>query len=134
MSKTVKYSDEQVIAQIRELASDIGRCPYVKDYKDSGLRPTYEALKKRWGSWEKILAAAGLQPAGKRLQKKQYTDTDLIEQVYDLAKRLDRTPTMAEFDADPDTVARLTIVKRFGSWRNFVIMAGLVPNERGKKG
>ena len=66
-------------------------------------------------------------------KKKQYTDADLIEQLYDLAKRLDRTPTMGEFEADPDTASRLTIIKRFGSWRNFVVAAGLVPNERGGK-
>lgn len=71
---------------------------------------------------EKALAAfrAGL--------RRRYTDSQILAELRACARRLGRSPTMREFDADAETpLHSQTVVDRFGSWNAAKRQAGLVP-------
>ena len=60
--------------------------------------------------------------------RKRYSDTDILDQLRSCAKRLGKSPTMREFEADPaTTVHPQTVIEHFGSWNTAKRDAGLVP-------
>src|SRR5437867_10976319 len=82
-------------------------------------KPQYRALA---GIDKKALAAfqAGI--------RKRYTDEQILEELTASAERLKRSPTTAEFAADPQTTVHpQTVIEHFGSWNEAKRAAGLVP-------
>jgi hypothetical protein len=60
--------------------------------------------------------------------RKRYTDEQILEELKACAERLDRSPTMREFAADPKTTVHpQTVIEHFGSWNAAKREAGLVP-------
>jgi hypothetical protein len=60
--------------------------------------------------------------------RKRYSDEEILEQLRAAAQRLGRSPTMREFEADPETsVHPQTVIQHFGSWNEAKRKAGLVP-------
>jgi hypothetical protein len=60
--------------------------------------------------------------------RRRYTDEQLLAELKSSARRLRRSPTMREFEADPAaSVHPQTMVERFGSWNEAKRRAGLVP-------
>ena len=60
--------------------------------------------------------------------RRRYTDRQIVAELQACARRLQRSPTMREFDADPGTTVHpQTVVERFGSWNAAKRRAGLVP-------
>ena len=60
--------------------------------------------------------------------RRRYTDRQLLAELKACAERLGRSPTMREFDADPQTLVHpQTVIERFGSWNAAKRRAGLVP-------
>ena len=61
-----------------------------------------------------------------------YTKIELINQVQDLCNRLGHTPTMMDFNADSECASASAVTKYYGSWKKFLLEAGLKPNRPGK--
>src|SRR5262245_2534661 len=60
--------------------------------------------------------------------RRRYSDEQILGELQASARRLGRSPTMREFEADPDaSVHPQTMVERFGSWNEAKRRAGLVP-------
>ena len=60
--------------------------------------------------------------------RKRYSDEHILEELNACAKRLGRSPTMREFEADPETTVHpQTVIEHFKSWNRAKRMAGLVP-------
>ena len=60
--------------------------------------------------------------------RKRYSDEHILEELQACAKRLGRSPTMREFEADPDTTVHpQTVIEHFKSWNRAKRLAGLVP-------
>src|SRR5438128_7089126 len=60
--------------------------------------------------------------------RKRYTDEQILEELKACAKRLGRSPTMREFEADPETTVHpQTVIEHFKSWNRAKRLAGLVP-------
>jgi hypothetical protein len=58
----------------------------------------------------------------------RYSDARILEELAACAERLERSPTMREFAADPEiSMHPQTVVERFGSWNAAKRRAGLVP-------
>jgi hypothetical protein len=58
----------------------------------------------------------------------RYSDARILEELAACAERLERSPTMREFAADPEvSMHPQTVVERFGSWNTAKRRAGLVP-------
>jgi hypothetical protein len=60
--------------------------------------------------------------------RKRYSDDQILAELKACAARLQRSPTMREFAADPETsVHPQTVIEHFGSWNRAKRLAGLVP-------
>jgi len=60
--------------------------------------------------------------------RKRYSNEEILEQLTACAERLGRSPTMREFEEDPETTAHpQTVIQHFGSWNAAKRQAGLVP-------
>src|ERR1051326_3637270 len=60
--------------------------------------------------------------------RKRYSDEQILAELRASAERLNRSPTMREFAADPETpVHPQTVIEHFGSWNEAKRAAGLVP-------
>jgi len=60
--------------------------------------------------------------------RKRYSDEHILEELTECAKRIGKSPTMREFEADPETTVHpQTVIEHFGSWNAAKRKAGLVP-------
>jgi hypothetical protein len=60
--------------------------------------------------------------------RKRYSDEQILAELRASAQRLERSPTMKEFAADPGaTVHPQTVIEHFGTWNAAKRAAGLVP-------
>ena len=60
--------------------------------------------------------------------RKRYSDEQILAELRASAERLNRSPTMREFAADPETTVHpQTVIEHFGSWNEAKRAAGLVP-------
>src|SRR5689334_12416210 len=60
--------------------------------------------------------------------RKRYSDEHILEELRACAKRLGRSPTMREFEADAETTVHpQTVIEHFKSWNRAKRLAGLVP-------
>ena len=60
--------------------------------------------------------------------RKRYSNEQILEQLRGSAERLERSPTMREFEEDPETTVHpQTVIQHFGSWNDAKRQAGLVP-------
>ena len=60
--------------------------------------------------------------------RKRYSDEHILDELRACAKRLGRSPTMREFEADPGTTVHpQTVIEHFKSWNRAKRLAGLVP-------
>jgi len=65
--------------------------------------------------------------------RKRYSDEEILEQLRASAERLGRSPTMREFEADPETTVHpQTVIQHFKSWNEAKRKAGLVPRRFAK--
>jgi hypothetical protein len=66
--------------------------------------------------------------AFRRGLRRRYSDEQILDELRGCAKRLGRSPTMREFDADAETTLHpQTVIERFGTWNEAKRRAGLVP-------
>jgi hypothetical protein len=60
--------------------------------------------------------------------RKRYSNEQILEQLRGSAERLGRSPTMHEFEHDPETTVHpQTVIQHFGTWNDAKRQAGLVP-------
>lgn len=113
---------DDLIAELRALADDLGDAPTVSQMNDQGAYwgSTY---RKHFGSWNDALEAAGL--TGREPGGRIPTD-DLLEELQRLADELGEPPSRGQlrehgaYDSDPYR-------RRFGSWSAALEAAGFEP-------
>ena len=60
--------------------------------------------------------------------RRRYSDAQILEELRASAERLGRSPTMKEFDADPEArIHPQTVIDHFGTWNAAKRAAGLMP-------
>lgn len=60
--------------------------------------------------------------------RRRYTDAQIIDELRACAERLGKSPTMREFERDPETTVHpQTVIEHFGSWNAAKRRAGMVP-------
>jgi hypothetical protein len=89
--------------------------------------PTGRTYINRFGSWRKALKAAGI-PLDPR--NTGYDRDTLLAHLRDLARRLGRTPTLADLEDGP---CGGTYQSHFGSWTAALSAAGLEPGRRSRR-
>ena len=125
----VATTDKALIREMKMLAKELGRTPTSTEFDSDYRTSSMATVRNHFGSWNNGIKAAGLNI---NVERRRFTREEKLKQIIDLASELGRTPTMAEFNSNPDTASICAITNEFGSWPNYVIEAGLKPNPRGR--
>jgi hypothetical protein len=88
-----RYSDDQLLAELRASAERIGRSPTMREFaadRDAPIHP--QTLVERFGSWNAAKRAAGLVP------RRFATRAELVAVLRALGDELGRAPTARDLD------------------------------------
>jgi hypothetical protein len=94
-----RYSDEQILAELRESAERLGRSPTMKEFaadRDAHVHP--QTVIEHFGTWNAAKRAAGLMP------RRFATREELVDQLRRLGAELGRTPTARDLDERRGTI------------------------------
>jgi hypothetical protein len=90
-----RYSDEQILDQLRGCAERLGRSPTMREFAaDEGTSVHPQTVIEHFGSWNAAKRAAGLVP------RRFATREELLGLLRDLGDRVGRVPTARDIDAN----------------------------------
>jgi hypothetical protein len=82
-----RYTDEEILDQLREAARRLGRSPTMREFaQDPEARVHPQTVIEHFGTWNAAKRAAGLVP------RRFLTDEELLEQLRKLGEEVGRTP------------------------------------------
>jgi hypothetical protein len=88
-----RYSDEQILAELRTCAERLGRSPTMREFAaDPGTRVHPQTVIEHFGSWNSAKREAGLVP------RRFATREELLRLLRELGEELGRTPTARDID------------------------------------
>jgi hypothetical protein len=90
-----RYSDEQILEQLRGCAERLGRSPTMREFaadEETTVHP--QTVIEHFGSWNAAKRAAGLVP------RRFATREELLGLLRDLGDRVGRVPTARDIDAN----------------------------------
>src|SRR5213083_1147939 len=89
-----RYSDDQILAELRASAERLGRSPTMREFAadpDTAVHP--QTVIEHFGSWNEAKRAAGLVP------RRFATREELVGLLRELGEDLGRTPTAKDLDS-----------------------------------
>ena len=109
-----RYSDEQILDELRSHAARIGRSPTMKEFAaDPETRVHPQTVIEHFGTWNAAKRAAGLVP------RRFATREELLDVLRRLGEELGRTPTARDLD---DRRGRIPSKSLY--WHTFGSLAG----------
>ena len=115
-----RYSDEQILAQLRSSAERLGRSPTMKEFAaDPEAQVHPQTVIEHFGTWNAAKRAAGLRP------RRFATREELVEILRSLGEELGRTPTARDLDERRGAVPSKSLYwHTFGSFATALREAG----------
>jgi hypothetical protein len=115
-----RYSDEQILAELRASAQRLGRSPTMKEFAaDPGATVHPQTVIEHFGTWNAAKRAAGLVP------RRFATREELLALLERLGAELGRTPTSRDLDDHRRTMPSKSLYwHTFGSLTNALREAG----------
>jgi hypothetical protein len=90
-----RYSDEEILEQLRTSAERLGRSPTMKEFAaDPEAKVHPQTVIEHFGSWNKAKRLAGLVP------RRLATREELLGLLQELGRRLGRVPTAKDVEAN----------------------------------
>lgn len=118
-----------MLNELRRFEKEYGRPPVERDFINNHEYPGFVVYQRRFGSWINSLKLAGLDTDFEsRKHKQQYTEEELLDYLRWFEKEYERPPTEKDFTNNPEYPGYATYQRRFGSWINALIKAGLYVN------
>jgi len=114
-----RYSDEDLLATLRELAADLGEPPARSDLQSRDDLPSKSTYRDRFGSWNDALQAAGLDPN----QPGAYSRFELLQAIDETASEVGGRPTRQDVQNHAE-ISEAPFRREFGSWSAAVETAG----------
>ena len=115
-----RYSDEQILEQLRASAERLGRSPTMREFAadpEAGMHP--QTVIEHFGTWNAAKRAAGLTP------RRFISREELLDQLRELGQELGRTPTARDLDANRKRMASKSLIwHTFGSLTEALREAG----------
>jgi hypothetical protein len=115
-----RYSDDQILAELRASAERLGRSPTMKEFAaDPGTKVHPQTVIEHFGTWNAAKRSAGLVP------RRFATREELLELLRGLGERLGRLPTAKDIDANRGTMPSKSLYwHTFGSLTSALKEAG----------
>jgi hypothetical protein len=105
-------TDEQLLADIRRVATDLSSSSLPqRRYRQHGHYST-TAIKRRFGTWNAAIKAAGLNRASER----DISEAELHQNLEEVWMRLGRQPRKREMAAPLSRFTHHPYVRRYGGW------------------
>jgi hypothetical protein len=115
-----RYTDEQILDELRECAERLGRSPTMREFvadPETTVHP--QTVIEHFGSWNAAKREAGLVP------RRFATREELLQLLRDLGEELDRPPTAKDIDARRGSMPSKSLYwHTFGSLTNALREAG----------
>jgi Homing endonuclease associated repeat len=115
-----RYSDEQILAELKECAARLGRSPTMREFegdRQANIHP--QTVIERFGSWNAAKRRAGLRP------RRFATREELLGPLRELGNELGRTPTGGDLQRRRASMPSKSLYwHTFGSLRNALREAG----------
>jgi Homing endonuclease associated repeat len=106
-----RYTDEQILAQLRASAERLGRSPTMREFAadvEADVHP--QTVIEHFGSWNAAKRAAGLVP------RRFISRDEMLRQLRELGEELGRTPTARDIEGRRGRMASKSLVwHTFGS-------------------
>ena len=120
MARSQRYTDEQLLEELRECAARLGRSPTMREFSlDLEAKPHPQTLVTRFGSWNRAKRRAGL------VARRFATRAELLRQLRELGAELGRTPTGADLLRRRASMPSKSLYwQTFGSFRSALRAAG----------
>ncbi|PFJ23928.1 homing endonuclease associated repeat-containing protein [Bacillus cereus] len=106
-------NNQELLEKLKRVSQELGKVPTVTECRQLNL--SVATYQRRFGSWNKALEIAGLP-----IQKKAYTNEELLKILQDRARTLGRAPKCNEVKQS------YTISRKFGSWQRALEEANLL--------
>jgi hypothetical protein len=113
------YSDEELLATLRELAADLGESPAKSDLQSRDDLPSVSTYSERFGNWNDALQAAGLDPN----LRGDYSRFELLQAIDETASEVGGRPTQQDVQNHAE-ISKAPFRREFGSWSAAVEAAG----------
>lgn len=120
----MRYTDEELLDEIRRLNRELGHPPTLQDLRDHGDHSA-STYYDRFGSWRDAVQAAGFE--GQDPEERIET-ASLLNELQRLADQYRDPPSVKTLNQHGDYSVS-TYQKRFGSWNNALDAAGLNQNQ-----
>src|SRR5256714_4520409 len=94
-----RYSDEQILAELRACSERLGRSPTMKEFADDPETTVHpQTVIEHFGTWNAAKRRAGLVP------RRFATRQELVSLLRQLGDKLGRVPTARDIDANRGTM------------------------------
>jgi Homing endonuclease associated repeat len=115
-----RYTDEQILAELRESAERLGRSPTMREFAaDAQTRVHPQTVIEHFGSWNAAKRQAGLVP------RRFATREELLGRLRLLGEELGRTPTARDLDERKGSMPSKSLLwHTFGSFAQALREAG----------
>jgi Homing endonuclease associated repeat len=132
MTRTRRYTDEALLAELRACAARLDRSPSMRDFRlDPDAAPHPQTYVVRFGSWNAAKRRAGL------VARRYATRPELLAQLRALGDQLGRTPSGADLAGRRDRMpSKSRYAQVFGSLSAALRAAGFDvprPGERAER-
>ena len=125
---STKYSDDELLGELRAFAEELGRTPTMTEMNEQGPYSA-QTYYHRFGSWTDALQEAGVEIDNDNART-SLSKEELCEALQDLTDELGRTPKTTEME-EQGPYSTSTYFARFGSWSNALEAADL-DGDRGR--
>lgn len=114
-----RYSDEQILAELRAAAERLGRSPTMREFaQDSEARLHPQTVIEHFGTWNAAKRAAGLLP------RRFLTRDELVSELQKLGSELGRTPKARDVARRRSLPSVSLYAHTFGSFSEALRVAG----------
>jgi hypothetical protein len=115
-----RYSDDQILAELKACAERLGRSPTMREFADDPETSVHpQTVIEHFGSWNAAKRKAGLVP------RRFATREELLALLRELGERLGRVPTAKDIDANRSLLPSKSLYwHTFGSLTNALREAG----------
>ena len=122
-------TDEQLISDLLRVSQNIGEVSFSSGtYRKYGTWSS-DTYFKRFGTWNRALVCAGLQPY-KQCSSRKIDNEKILEEIERLWIKLGRQPTATDIRNGESIYSLNTFIRHFGGWRNALVAFIKYVNEK----